>query len=91
MAHKPKADHPWRQYKNRPRKKKTEVVEKVDDSKLSLRDFLGDMVNCWDSFKIPSIDPSIDCFIRNLQDTAISSWLAEFLKKHYSSRESYML
>ena len=80
----PKQDHPWRQYKNRTKPSNGETSEFPD---LSLKEFLVNIVENWETYKIPSNDFE-DREYRSLarinQDKQ-AEWLIGFLKKHWLS------
>ena len=79
----PKANHPWRQYANRPR---TEGEEEKKHLK-PVRVFLTEIVESWDDVKIvtSSYNQEGEYKLGELSQTKIAAWLAGVLKRNYGS------
>ena len=83
MTHQiPKADHPWRQYANVPKK----VSEKEKKVVKSLRKFLREIVVSWDKVQITtSAYSSLNRFqLHELSDKKVAAWLIGILKRNYA-------
>ena len=83
QAYQPKANHPWRQYRNR----KTEEQDNAgEDSlpKISLQIFLKDIVENWDTYKIPPINLEDREYISlaRIKPEKQAEWLIGFVRKH---------
>ncbi len=78
----PKADHPWRQYKDK-------AKHRDDDRKdiISIHEFLITIVENWDEYKV--ITKSTTGYSRRIatlpqKDAAL--WISSMLKKYYVDR-----
>lgn len=78
----PKADHPWRQYANRPRAN-GEVEEK--EHLKPVRVFLTEIVENWEEVKVVTsvYNQEGEYKLMELPQTKIAAWLAGVLKRNY--------
>jgi len=77
----PKPNHPWRQYAN---KKRGRVQERTDV--IHIREFLGSMVENWDTYEIyirRDIGGGGFRKVKGLPQRKIATWLASMVKKTY--------
>ena len=76
---KPKADHPWRQYKNKYKKTKAKNI-------IPIKEFLVTIVENWESYEVVSGNPIEGSYyhkISNMSQAKSASWLAGMLRRHY--------
>lgn len=84
QAYHPKDNHPWRQYRNR--KATNQDGEEVSQSpKLSLHLFLKELVENWDTYKIPppNLEDRDYIALAKLKPDRQAEWLMGFIKKHW--------
>lgn len=80
--HQPNLNHPWRQYRN----KRAGVGEDtVETPAISLQDFLRNIVDNYDTYKIPppSFEDREYIALAKLAPDKQAEWLISFLKKHW--------
>ena len=83
MSHQiPKKDHPWRRYKDRPRKD-SEKEDATD--KKALIEFLSDLVTNFNDYQIQ--DGVHLKKIRYMNEQNFALWLVSFIKRNYADRE----
>jgi len=85
----PKANHPWRRYKDRtlPFTEESQITPKVE--KLpDLKSFLEQIVENWDSYKFPTNDVG-DAYVKinKANPKKSAEWLADFLRKTWVKQE----
>jgi hypothetical protein len=82
QAYRPKENHPWRRYRNKP----VSDSQEPQQQKYSLRIFLSTLVAEWDTYSIPSKDSMLlnDCTsIRSMRDDKIAVWLVDVVKRYW--------
>lgn len=77
----PKADHPWRQYKDREPKK----VEKKEKKVKPVRLVVEELVEGWETIEITTFAYGREgkFYLKELPQRRQAAWLASFLKRHY--------
>jgi len=78
--YRPKADHPWRGYQN-----KTAPSKEPSTPKRPLREFLQDVVENWDTYKVPPSNFTEREYVSlaRMNSEKQAEWLISFLKKHW--------
>lgn len=85
--YKPKKDHPWKQYKVRfDADGKPPKEENTPSNGKPLKDFLFDLVECWDTYTVDSeFKGSVDYRkIAKMSDRSVAVWLSDFIQKHWA-------
>ena len=74
----PKASHPWRNYAN----KKVDPDDDTPQNLPSLKKFLSDMIENWETYSVPSGDFG-DGYakIKSMPDNKAAEWLVNFVRK----------
>jgi len=87
--YRPKDNHPWRRYKNKPVEQASEE-ELAQDKKLpSLYHFLKDIVENWDSYAIPANEYSNETVkLKNMAQPRSAAWIAAFMQKTWVKSKS---
>lgn len=78
----PKENHPWRQYRN---KKTKDGEEELNIPSMSLQIFLRNIVDNWETYKIPptSFEEREYISLKNINPDKQAEWLIGFIKKHW--------
>lgn len=81
----PKEDHPWRQYRNK--KTSNGNGEEYETPSISLKEFLNNIVENWDTYKIPpaNFEDREYISLSKISPDKQAEWLISFLKKHWLS------
>jgi hypothetical protein len=83
--YKPKANHPWRQYKNAV---KPEQLDNSPQQIITLHEFIIELSSNWDTFEIyPDEDVLEANLLKCLSQKKQALWLANFIRKHYAPNE----
>lgn len=84
-TYKPKENHPWRRYRNRINPSTLENESKPQLPAVSLKSFLFELVNNYDTYSIPSTDTELGGVTRlaGLRADKQAEWLIGFLKRHW--------
>lgn len=79
----PKENHPWRQYRNR----KTVSDDKPQVPQMSLKEFLKNIVDNFDTYKIPpnNFEDREYISLCKIEPSKQAEWLIGFVKKHWLS------
>ena len=87
FSHSPKENHPWRQYRNK-KKANGELEEDTQEQIISLYNFLKDVVDNWDTYKIPPVNFEDRDYISlsRINSDKQAEWLIGFIKKHWLTR-----
>lgn len=90
QAYKPKDNHPWRRYKNKPQEESIETV-----TKPSLRTFLLNLATNYDDYKV-DVDELVEGnyqSIKGMPDSKVAEWLVSFVKRNWisSSKEAIVI
>ena len=82
---KPKADHPWRQYANRKVEKKPGEEEEPKEKIKTIRVFLTEIVEDWDSVTIVTSNwnRTGEFKLGELPQKKIAAWLSNLLRRNY--------
>jgi arginyl-tRNA--protein-N-Asp/Glu arginylyltransferase len=84
----PKADHPWRRYKNK--FNSSEAEKEAIKNLPSLKNFLQELVENWESYQIYAGDyEETTCKIRTLPDPRVADWLVTFVRRTWVNHSSY--
>ncbi len=85
----PHANHPWRGYRNR----KTNGDEAVNVPAISLKNFLENIVENWDTYKIPpaSFDDREYISLAKINPDKQAEWLISFIKKHWLNKQGALI
>lgn len=88
--YKPKDNHPWRRYKNKPKEQEENVVPKA-----SIKQFLMNLGLNYDTYKV-DVDDVVEGHyqaLSKLPDEKVAAWLISFLKRNWlsSSKEAIVI
>lgn len=77
----PKAEHPWRRYKDGKNKEASEPRDSF------LKHFFSDLVGSWDDFEVDMDDETGVEYrkIKHMSDEAIAGWLIAYMRKNILS------
>ena len=83
----PGKNHPWRRYRVR-FDKDNSLKEETPKNGRPLKEFLFDLVDCWDTFTVDSeFKGEVDYHkIALMSDKNIAAWLTDFIKKHWGQK-----
>lgn len=91
-SHSPKENHVWRQYANKKIKNANGKFEDAppssEDQIISLKTFLTDVVENWDTYKIPpaNFEDREYISLARISPDKQAEWLIGFIKKHWLTR-----
>jgi len=84
---KPKANHPWRQYKNKPKEEIDELDEIIPQNNIiPVKEFMVDLVEHWDNYEVTltvSFEGSNQHLLKTLPQNKAAAWIAGTLKRIY--------
>ena len=83
----PKVDHPWRNYRN---KKVSSDSDKLAVPQIPLKDFLKNIVDNWETYKIPpnNFEDREYISLAKISPDKQVAWLIGFMKKHWLKGET---
>jgi hypothetical protein len=87
---KPKANHPWRQYRDKILTIDVEIdIERVPlKTVIPLREFLSDMVNNWENYTVTlnvSFEGTNQHQLKTLPANKQAAWLSGILRREYGT------
>jgi hypothetical protein len=89
MSYIPGANHPWRNYANRPKPKYVNGEEKpqTNGQQRKLKQFLLDIVESWDKIEL-EVDTYSGLekrYLPELNDSKVANWLSNLIKSNYAN------